>query len=241
MHRIFQNFIDRLSESVDAIGLREAMAEVAGALDLHWFAYLAVPRHRRGEPQLISTYPPAWTTYYLQSHYECLDPVIVRARARLEPFEWGLDIDTLALSREQRRLFDEAAEFGIRCGFTIPIHDRRGQIATVTFAADNRHPAFCRSIAAHGLVLQLLAMYFHAHARRKLAPLRAVDGVLLSPREFECLEWAAQGKSAWEIGRILGISRRTAAFHLNNAKAKLGVRSIYQAVARMAASNPMIR
>ena len=61
-------------------------------------------------------------------------------------------------------------------------------------------------------------------------------GVSLSPREYECLEWAAQGKSAWEIGRILGISRHTAAFHLENAKAKLGVRSICQAVARLIAS-----
>ncbi|MFK5073526.1 helix-turn-helix domain-containing protein, partial [Klebsiella pneumoniae] len=34
----------------------------------------------------------------------------------------------------------------------------------------------------------------------------------LSPREFECLEWSSRGKSAWEIGSILGISRRTAAF-----------------------------
>jgi DNA-binding CsgD family transcriptional regulator len=83
-----------------------------------------------------------------------------------------------------------------------------------------------------------MAMYFHAHARRKLGGDRVVDGVLLSPREFECLEWAARGKTAWEIGRILGISRRTAAFHLDNAKAKLGVGTICQAVARLVASNP---
>jgi LuxR family transcriptional activator of conjugal transfer of Ti plasmids len=81
-----------------------------------------------------------------------------------------------------------------------------------------------------------MAIYFHAHARRTFRPERLIDGVSLSPREFECLAWTAQGKSAWEIGRILGISRRTAAFHLNNAKAKLGVRSICQAVAQLIAS-----
>jgi DNA-binding CsgD family transcriptional regulator len=67
-----------------------------------------------------------------------------------------------------------------------------------------------------------------------------VDGVMLSRREFESLEWAARGKSAWEIGLILNISRRTAAFHLDNAKAKLGVRTICQAVARFAVSKPGI-
>jgi LuxR family transcriptional regulator, activator of conjugal transfer of Ti plasmids len=122
-------------------------------------------------------------------------------------------------------------------GFTIPIHDGRGPIAAVTFAADdNRNAVFSRRVEANEQVLQLMAMYFHAHARRKISPTRIINGVSLSPREFECLEWAAQGKSAWEIGHILGITRRTAAFHLENAKAKLGVRSICQAVARLIAS-----
>jgi LuxR family transcriptional regulator, activator of conjugal transfer of Ti plasmids len=85
-----------------------------------------------------------------------------------------------------------------------------------------------------------MTMFFHAHARRKLAPERVVDGVSLSPREFECLKWVAQGKSAWEIGHILGISRRTAAFHLDNAKAKLGVHSNCQAVARLVASKAIL-
>lgn len=240
MHRIFQTFIDRLSESVDEVDLRDTLADAVAAFDLGCFAYLSVENQSKSEARLISTYPSAWTSHYLQSHYERIDPVIVRTRNGLEPFEWGLGVPAFVLLPKERDLFDEAAAFGIRCGFTIPIHDRHGQVAAVTVAADLRRPAFCRAIEAHGRVLQLMAMYFHAHARRKLAPHRAVDGVVLSPREFECLEWAAQGKSAWEIGRILGISRRTAAFHLENAKAKLGVRSTCQAVARMAASNPMI-
>jgi LuxR family transcriptional activator of conjugal transfer of Ti plasmids len=189
-------------------------------------------------PQLISTYPSTWTAHYLKNNYERFDPVIVQALQDAEPFEWGLNSRTIVRSGAQRELFEEAAKFGIGCGFTIPIHDGRGPIAAVTFAADeHRTAAFSRRVEEHREV-QLMAMYFHAHARRKLAPDRVVDGVSLSPREFECLGWAAQGKSAWEIGRILGISRRTAAFHLDNAKAKLGVHSICQAVARLIASRP---
>ncbi|ESZ53486.1 helix-turn-helix transcriptional regulator [Mesorhizobium sp. L103C131B0] len=41
-----------------------------------------------------------------------------------------------------------------------------------------------------------------------------MDGISLTPREYECLQWAARGKSAWAIGCILGIKPRTAAFHL---------------------------
>jgi len=241
MHRIFQTFIDRLSESANLDSFRDTMAYVGIALDLQYFAYLSMP-HRRGDtPRVISNYPSGWITHYLRNRYERLDPVIIEALADPEPFQWGLDIDLRKMSIAQCELLDEASSFGIRHGFTVPIHDGRGPVAAFTFAADARRSAFERRVNDHGHVLQLMALYFHAHARSKLVSGRNVGGVLLSAREFECLEWAAQGKPAWEIGRILGISPRTATFHLDNAKAKLGVRSISQAVALLAASRSVIR
>jgi DNA-binding CsgD family transcriptional regulator len=236
MHRVFQRFIDGLTASLDAGDLKTVLTEAAAALDLSCFAYLLLP-YRRGEaPRLISTYPVEWTDHYLRQRYERFDPVVVDALARPEPFEWGLDLGRKALSKPEGCLLEEAAQFGIRYGFTVPIHDSRGPIAAVTFATDERHPAFQRCIEHNERVLQLMGMYFHMHARRRLTPDRVVDGVALSPRELECLQWAARGKSAWEIGRFLNISRRTAAFHLDNAKTKFGVRTISQAVAKLAAS-----
>src|SRR3546814_15128067 len=73
------------------------------------------------------------------------------------------------LSRQQKQLLDEAAAFGIRCGFTIPIHDNRGVIAAVTFAVDERRPAFRRNVEARAEVLQPMALFFHAPARRNLS------------------------------------------------------------------------
>lgn len=54
----------------------------------------------------------------------------------------------------------------------------------------------------------------------------------LSPRESECLRWVADGKTDAEVGQILHISPRTVRFHINNAKAKLGVSTRIQAVAK---------
>jgi LuxR family transcriptional activator of conjugal transfer of Ti plasmids len=241
MHRIFQTYIDHLSESTDVTALRESMVEATQALELSCFAYLCLPARSGDTPQLISTYPSTWTAQYLKHRYERFDPVITQALEDTEPFQWGLNSRANILSRPQQELLEDAARFGIACGFTVPIHDGRGPIAAVTFAADvHRGAAFSRRVEAHRQVLQLMAMFFHAHVRRKLSPDRVINGVSLSPREFECLEWAAQGKSAWEIGHILGITRRTAGFHLENAKAKLGVHSICQAVARLIASRSMI-
>jgi DNA-binding CsgD family transcriptional regulator len=236
MHRVFQAFIDGLAASGDAEHFRAVLADAGAALDLSCFAYLSMPSRRGEAPELISNYPVKWTDHYLREHYERVDPVIVEALTAIEPFQWGQELTTKRLSKPQCALLDEAAQFGIRCGFTVPLHDSRGPVAAVTFAADEHRPSFQRCIEQNRSVLQLMAMYFHAHARRRLSINRVIDGVALSPRELECLEWAAQGKSAWEIGRLLNISRRTAAFHLDNAKTKFGVRTICQAVAKLAAA-----
>jgi LuxR family transcriptional regulator, activator of conjugal transfer of Ti plasmids len=236
MHRIFLGFIDDLVESSDEPAFSNAMSRAAAALELSCFAYLCLPHRRIDKARLISTYPRPWTDHYLSNHYERLDPVIRRALQVTEPFEWGNGIASGKLSDAQRQLFEDAAAFGIRYGFTIPIHDGRGPVAAVTFASDERSPTFRQRVEKHRRVLQLMALYFHANARRRLGSDRMVDGVALSPREYECLEWSAAGKSTWEIGSILGIARRTVTFHLENAKAKLGVSSLHQAIARLAAS-----
>lgn len=60
-----------------------------------------------------------------------------------------------------------------------------------------------------------------------------VDG-RLTPRERDALGFAADGKSDWEIGVILGVAESTARFHLDNARRKLGAVNRTQAVAKMA-------
>lgn len=229
MKNIFQTFIDALSDASDASSLLSAMEKVAAAFDLTSFAYLVASRDRR-EVNLISNYPEKWTSHYLASGYALSDPVINRVRRMQDPFEWGDGIWPDPLMPTESRLMDEAGEFGIRCGFSFPIHDRSCRFASVTFAADQCPQSLQQCFAKHRQVLQLIAFFFHAEARRMIFPRRLVGSVILSPRELECLEWAAKGKSAWDIGQIIGLSRRTVSFHLENAKMKLGVRTIPQAV-----------
>ncbi len=214
MHHVFQAFVNRLSEGVDEVAFNTAMSQAAAAFDLSCFAYLCLPHQKAGEARLISTYPVAWTRHYLEKHYERLDPVIRQALRDTEPFEWGSKIEHGEISKAQRQLLDEASMFGIRYGFTIPIHDGRGPVAAVTFASAERSQKFRHCIQSNRRVLQLMALYFHANARRKLQGIRAIGSVTLSPREYECLDWSAAGKSAWEIGQILAISRRTVVFIL---------------------------
>ena len=52
----------------------------------------------------------------------------------------------------------------------------------------------------------------------------------LTDRELEALSWAARGKTSAEIADILGLSKRTVDFHMDNARAKLGTNSRIEAV-----------
>jgi DNA-binding CsgD family transcriptional regulator len=57
------------------------------------------------------------------------------------------------------------------------------------------------------------------------------DQLDLTTREREVLTWISLGKSAWEIGEILGISKRTVDEHAQTAARKLGATNRTQAVA----------
>jgi len=231
MQRVFQRFVERLNDSCEPAAFRQAMAEASAAFDLRCFAYLRMPRDSRAPAALISSYPHQWTDHYLARHYERIDPVIKQAHSTSEPFEWGENVAGTRGSPLEGAVFAEARAFGINCGFTIPIQDNRGPVAAVTFASDVRRPDFERVIGLNRRALQLMAISLHAHVRRKLWQEPRANGVKLSPRELECLHWAAQGKSAWDIATILGISERTVVFHFENAKHKMNVRTLRQAIA----------
>src|SRR5215510_7320833 len=74
-----------------------------------------------------------------------------------------------------------------------------------------------RSIPANGPV----ALTRRSPAKRRL----------LTPREREVLAWVAPGKSAWEIGEILDIAKRTVDEHVQSAVRKLGAVNRTHAVA----------
>jgi DNA-binding response OmpR family regulator len=56
--------------------------------------------------------------------------------------------------------------------------------------------------------------------------------VRLSEREVETLTWAARGKTSAEIAAILGLTKRTVDFHIDNAREKLGVSTRVQAAVK---------
>ena len=56
----------------------------------------------------------------------------------------------------------------------------------------------------------------------------------LNDREVEVLTWVARGKTSAEIAQIIGLTKRTIDFHIDNARAKLGAATRTEAVIKAA-------
>lgn len=65
------------------------------------------------------------------------------------------------------------------------------------------------------------------------APVRSASISAITARQLEIVCWVQEGKSASDIGGILGISKRTVEHHLEKLCAHLGVRTRFQAVLKM--------
>jgi DNA-binding response OmpR family regulator len=52
----------------------------------------------------------------------------------------------------------------------------------------------------------------------------------LNDREVEVLTWVARGKTSAEIAQIIGLTKRTVDFHIDNARGKLGAATRTEAV-----------
>jgi len=160
------------------------------------------------------------------------------ARAQVVLRDEALSVFADALSRDETarahplvaRAFDEAGPLSTReifetlDGLIVPIKSNGVEGVIVMLGQKADTSPLARS------AMHLLAYWAFERAL-------VIDGrprsrePALSPREAECLRWAAAGKTDAEIGVILSISARTTRFHIENAKKKLGVATRIQAVA----------
>lgn len=232
MDQVFQNFVQRLHASHSHSAIRHLLEQAIQGYGLDHFAYIGFPPSGEADEALIlANYPASWIERYSENRYDRLDPVIGQAVGTMLPFAWSLDSFTDSLTRKQRVFLEEAAQAGIRRGVTIPIHDRQGKASSLTLAALGMTPDFQRRVETHQHALHLMAIHLHARLCQRARP-EPRTRPSLTPREIDCLQWAAKGKSASDIAEIMRITRRTVVFHTENAKQKFGVATLPQAIAQ---------
>ncbi len=171
-----------------------------------------------------------WVAHFIEHDYCVLDPLLAAARKSVTPQFWRAgDIDPKFLP-EQARIYEEMQRFGITQGFSLSIRDHQAEAALCFYCEDET----IRLQQVYPMV-QVGALYLHECIHR----LKAKDGRALAStpknrltrREQECLDLVREGMTYAQAAQLLRISERTVTFHLQNAKRKLGVTTLVQAIA----------
>lgn len=156
------------------------------------------------------------------------DPVLQHCKRQSVPIIW--DRNTYATTG-LLELWEEQASFGYHTGIAMALHLPEGRHFHLGVDRDSPLPADGHELQRVVADLQLFAVHAQDAAMRLMLPSSpSGDRPALTPRELEALRWTMDGKTAWEVGAILGISERTAVLHVNNAMHKLGCVNKHQAV-----------
>ena len=178
-----------------------------------------------------ASYPDEWLYLYWKNGFADVDPVFRSALQSPGTQHWQTVYEKKDLSSEKAHEFiTTARQFGLCDGITTGSVDQACGLATFcSFASD-------QSIDGERLVPLVEYLGYHIHmALLRTAPKAAPKSERcikeLSSREVTILNWMKNGKTNWEIGKILGVSERTIRFHVESIFAKLEVTSRSQAVA----------
>ena len=186
--------------------------------------------HMLGEAEFITVdnTPRAYKESFKNRKNGRRDPVMQHCKRQSVPIIW--DQSTYVTSGLGDK-WEEQSRFGMSNGIALALHMPEGRHFFLGVERDQPVPTDPGELTRVVADLQLFAVYAQDAALRILVPGPADSGLPpLTPRELESLRWTMEGKTAWEVGHVLGITERTAALHVNNATHKLGCVNKHQAV-----------
>lgn len=162
------------------------------------------------------------------------DPVMATLMTQSVPIIYDQRTYTSAGAGE---LWELQASYGYKTGIAVKLHLPGDKHFLLGVDRDEALPEPGPQLMQMVGGLQLLAAHALTAAARLLGPnLQTSEFPKLTKRELDVLSWTAQGKTAWEVSVILGMSEKTVNFHLGNTMRKLNVSSKHQAVLKCVAA-----
>lgn len=225
------DFVERIEQSPDAAGVEHCLVELAGMFGFTTVFGGVVPSDTTPSSEiasriLIQCMPPAWTKRYAERNYVFRDPIVTHLQSARVPFLWDEAYARCENTSDVMLIRGEAGEFGLCRGHVVPVPTLDGGVVAISFGGEAPE---CSDEAKSALTFA--ANY--AVGRLLFVPRKETDPeVKITARETECLHWAAEGKSDWDISVILGVSRPTVLKHILSAREKLDAANRTHAVVK---------
>lgn len=217
----------QISEARDVEPAYEMSLDFVKSLGFNFCAF-SITSHLRGplfDRVNFNNYPSGWNTEYEQNHFREIDPIVAHCNRSTLPILWEEKVysKTPTLWQVQKQL-------GLQYGWSQSLHGDSGLRSMLSLARSDSPITPYEFYEKMGFMI-FIGNHLHGLVAKKF-PDRVKDCCKphLSAREIEVLKLSADGKTAYEIGRILFITERTANFHIHRAIQKLGVNNKLAAV-----------
>jgi len=252
--RMLEAAANRLAVSSSVKEAFSIAVRTAGDLGFEHLVYLlAEPAKGPNGITAHSNLPDWWTGYYHDSGQVANDPFFKTCRS-FQPMKLGseyLDMNARMLSSREQVFIKEAAETGLRSGFSAPVALLGSRLSGGwNFGTSLARSSFETHFREHGPAMQLLGFYTHERMQALTVDVGATtvgttaegnpsnsDMFYLSPREKDCLLWLARGLRTRQIAEKLRISEATVEFHFKSARRRLHAGTREHALARAISLN----
>jgi DNA-binding CsgD family transcriptional regulator len=207
---------------------RGLMAKLKSLVAYDFTTCLVCKKGKDGQIQSLDVvninYPSEWVELYVARNYQQIDPVL---KENFESFRIQYWADTYRKMSPPKVFLSLAEGFGLARGYTHGVRSFTGEEGSL-FSFSGGTVEHCERTAT---ILDVFIPHLHQALCRAVKCESTRTAGELSFREKEVLRWMTQGKSTWDISRILHISERTVHFHGQNIKQKLNASSRSHAVA----------
>ena len=236
------DILAQVRAATDLKGGEAALDAVADVLGLPLVSWVPDTSHPYALPEADAYarsrgWPQELLDFWQSRHAALKMPLYIRCRFENLPFVASPDDkrhrDTTTVSREQTRITTVIKGMGVTSFAVVPLHMAKGQVAMVVWAGMRDKSEVGELVS--GLEGDLLAIGHHFMRVATHSLQSAVDErSRLTPREWDCARTLAQGYREAEIANIIGISKLTVRFHLDNVVEKFGCKTRAQAIALLA-------
>jgi len=228
-----------LAQALDALepdaDLARALQDICRAAGAKHGGF--VMRHAPGvvgdDPFHIDTYGEAWRRHAAIQAYAPTDPLSALSERSIHPFDWA------ELPRQRGRLkrfLRDFQEFQLgRQALTAIYRGPSGDRSILTLTCDLSDRRWQGARHDFAVAMAQLHPAFHAAVLRLRFDFDSTEVAKLTPREKQCLGWAAHGRTSREIGENLGLTASTVNFFIEAAVGKLAASNRAHAAAKAVA------
>lgn len=210
----------------DEIGCRHIIHTYQGRVN-------EAPKLNSSDLTVVLTVPSAWIARYSAKNYFSIDPLFQEGSPLLRTdcgsvvrdMQEGCAEDSAAAE-----LYSDAEKHGLGNLFVgASACNSKGVVGCTVFTFDIGDQDRAEFIAK----IRPRLLSYSGTIQNAICGAHDVRSIvsLLTPREIDCLNWAANGKTDAEIAEILNIARWTVVTYLQNAKIKLNCSNRTSAVA----------